>query len=386
MPHPDRGVGAEAMRLALICDAYDPAGGGAERWTARFAMHLLQAGHDVHVLTFAAEPQPSPLRVQVLPTLGGPLARGHTVARALAALAPAAAHDTGTGWSGSVFHPQTGSRLLSTNRETAARPLLARARLALSPQHQRYLWQLRRIEQRAAAAAGHVVALSHAIAARMRTRHGVPPARLSVIPNGIDVAAFAPARLAPLRAAARDRLRVGDATLFLLVAHNLRLKGIDTALQAIAMVPGAHLAVVGALPDPPWLALARQLGIADRVHWCGNCDPVQPLFAAADAMLHPTRWDACSLATLEGLAAGLPVVTTAANGAAELMRSGHDGFVLADAAAVPPLAEHVRALLDPAMRRRVGEAARRTGAAADIDRNCAAVAAVLLATAQPIPG
>ena len=66
-------------------------------------------------------------------------------------------------------------------------------------------------------------------------------------------------------------------------------------------------------------AVARA-GLADRVRVMASQDP-RPLYGAADLVVQPTWRDPCSLATLEALACGVPVVTTTANGAAEVAAS-----------------------------------------------------------------
>ena len=76
------------------------------------------------------------------------------------------------------------------------------------------------------------------------------------------------------------------------------------------------------------------------------------LYRAADFLLLPTGHDPCSLVVLEALACGLPVVSTTANGATEIMRNGEHGFVVgvADAGA---LAAAVAAMLDDGRRGRM---------------------------------
>jgi UDP-glucose:(heptosyl)LPS alpha-1,3-glucosyltransferase len=111
---------------------------------------------------------------------------------------------------------------------------------------------------------------------------------------------------------------------------------------------------------------------------------VERLYAAADVLVHPTRWDACSLATIEAMACGLPVVTTAANGAADLITDGTDGYVIVDPEDHVLLAERIAALHDPGLRAHIGEAARLAAARADIRTNCAAVEAVLAEVAAEI--
>ncbi len=80
--------------------------------------------------------------------------------------------------------------------------------------------------------------------------------------------------------------------------------------------------------------------------------------------------------TLEAAASGLPSVTTRFNGAAEMLSDGVDGFVLDDPADHEQLASRLRQLLDPALRRRMGEAARRMALQHTFDRNCREVLAV----------
>jgi UDP-glucose:(heptosyl)LPS alpha-1,3-glucosyltransferase len=358
-------------------DAFDPGGGGAERWSAQLHAHLRDAGHEVHVLAFAAPDPAAVENLHLLPDPGGVIGRARAIEAALARLPPMAVHDSGTGWSADVFHPQTGSRLLSMDRVIAAEAPGRRLRLALSP----HMWRLRRdmarVEHRGATQARRVVAVSARIAALLARRHALPPGRIARIPNGVETARFAPARLTPLRAAAREGLGAGDNLVLLLVAHNLRLKGCDIALRALAAARAqgvaARLVVAGGAPDAGWQGLVAALGAAPFVTFAGNVPAIEPLLAAADVLVHPTRWDACSLCTIEAMAAGLPVVTSAANGAADLIADGVDGFVLPDAEDHGRLAAHIAALADPALRARIGAAALRASAAADIAANCRAV-------------
>lgn len=87
-------------------------------------------------------------------------------------------------------------------------------------------------------------------------------------------------------------------------------------------------------------------------------------------MVHPTRWDACSLATIEGMASGLPVVSATANGAADLIEHGVNGFLLDRPTDHESLAACILSLRDPALRRHIGDAARAAAAGADIAANC----------------
>ncbi len=374
------------MRIGLITDEYNPEGGGAERWTAQFADYLLETGHEVHIVTFKAQRTENGLRFHLLADPGSLHGRAVAVEAAIAELGPMVLHDSGTGWSGHVLQPHTGSRLLSMEREIRSHIPLRRLRAAISPRLNLRRLRMRQIETRAARQARRVIAVSRRLRGILIERHQLDEHLVSVIPNGVDTSRFAPERLAPLRTPERARLRVGDEMLCLMVAHNLRLKGFDTALRAVAALREwgltPRLAVVGGVPDRLWSELVDRFGLADRVTLYGNVADVERFYAAADLLVHPTRWDACSLATLEAMVAGLPVITTAVNGASDLITDGANGYVMADPEDHKALAERIAALRDPALRAVVGNAARQVSAIADIRSNCRAVEAVLAEVAR----
>ena len=367
------------MKVGLVLDRLDPREGGLAQWTCSLAGFLAERGHDVHVVTFAQANHCLPVTVHVLAPQRGALFRARRVAHALEPLRLDVVHDTGTGWSGDVFHPQTGSRLLSHLRLEATHPPMLRLRAALSPISIARRRQMAWIERRQVRRAKRIIAVSRRVQAQLAAQHGLAADAITVVHNGVDTLCWAPSRLGPLRDPARDRLGVADCTVFLISAHNMRLKGVDTAMRALASLGErtARLVVVGGVPDTAWTTLAAELGVADQVAFLGPVAAMAPLFAAADALVHPTRWDACSLSTIEAGAAGLPVITTGMNGAAELIAEGQTGFVLPDPEDAAALAGRMRMLLDPDTRKRLGAAAHRASAGHDLRHNLAAVEAVL---------
>jgi UDP-glucose:(heptosyl)LPS alpha-1,3-glucosyltransferase len=101
-----------------------------------------------------------------------------------------------------------------------------------------------------------------------------------------------------------------------------------------------------------------------------------PSLAAADVLIHPTHYDACSLVVLEALASGLPVVSTRATGVDELMTDGVEGFLVSDPGETEAMAHHFGRLLDPGLREEMGRAARRLALQHPFSRNCDAIEAV----------
>ncbi len=370
------------MRVALVTDNFDPLAGGLEKWTVSLAAYLLEKGHDVWVLAFGEANHVLPVSMTILPPAPDTWQRAEAVAAALRDLTVDVVHDTGVSWSGDVFHPQTGSRLLSQARLIATQPPLRRLRSAISPVSIRWRRDMARLERRQIERATTIVAVSRVVRGHLCAQHGLREDQFTVIPNGVETARFASRQLDPLRQEARARIGAADSILFLASAFNLHLKGVDTAIRALGVLTAAganaRLAVAGGRADDWWHRLAADRGVSDRVTFLGPVSDMRPLFAAADALVHTTRWDACSLSTIEGQAAGLPVITTATNGASELIADGMTGYVLPDPEDTVALSDRMRGLLDPMTRRTIGAAARTAAATFDLSINHAAVEQVLL--------
>jgi len=192
--------------------------------------------------------------------------------------------------------------------------------------------------------------------------HGVDPGLIRVVYNGVDLERFSPVVRDSLRAHVRDRLGFGDRDIvLLLVAHNLRLKGLPALIGSAAALqpPGApvRLLVVGNSRTARYERYCRNVGLT--AHFAGAVADPAPYYAAADVYVHPTGYDPCSLVVLEAWACGLPVITSRFNGCAELMRSGLEEYVLPDPADVQDLVRRLEPLLDRQTRCQVGIQSRR---------------------------
>jgi glycosyltransferase involved in cell wall biosynthesis len=142
-------------------------------------------------------------------------------------------------------------------------------------------------------------------------------------------------------------------------------KAHDVSLKALARLPDAVLWIAGTGPlEAELKALARDLGVADRVRFLGWRDDPWALYRAADLCLFPSRVEPLGNVVIQAWAYGLPVVAAASAGPAALIRDGSDGRLVPidDPEA---LADAARALLaDPAGRAAVAEAGRARAAAA----------------------
>ncbi len=172
---------------------------------------------------------------------------------------------------------------------------------------------------------------------------GWPAERAHVVPNfAHDFAGAAPALLAAPPGAPR----------LLALGRLHRNKGFDVLLRALPLLPGgAHLSLAGEGPERAALeALARELGVADRVSFLGWREDTGALLAACDVFVCPSRHEPLGNVVLEAWSAARPVVAAAAQGPREVVRDGETGLLVPPEAPAP-LAAAVSALLADAPRR-----------------------------------
>ncbi|MEN8185010.1 MAG: glycosyltransferase family 4 protein, partial [Myxococcota bacterium] len=204
---------------------------------------------------------------------------------------------------------------------------------------------------------------SELVREQIRARFAVPSERLVVIENAVDAERFHPRRRQSEGSRLRADLGAGRGPIWLLVGSGMRRKGLDTALAAFAAGASgeAELWVAGRDDPGPWRLEAERLGLSERVRFLGPRNDLESVYAASDALLLPTRYDAFANVCLEAAAAGLPVVTSGANGAAAALGAG--ALVVEDPEDVAGFAAALGTLCDPVERQRRGEAGRRVAEA-----------------------
>ena len=183
---------------------------------------------------------------------------------------------------------------------------------------------------------------------------GVSRQKIRVIVNGVDLQEFAPG------VSSRTTLGLPENVNLALFVGDIRTprKNLDTILQALKKVPNLHLAVVGDTKGSPFLELANNLGIRERVHFLGYRRDIAKIMQAADLFVFPSRYEACTLVLLEALASGLPTITATATGGAELV-TAEAGIVLPETDDIDSLATSLSILTsDRPLRQKMGKVAR----------------------------
>ncbi len=217
------------------------------------------------------------------------------------------AHGLRAAWVAALAHRRRPFPLIFTAHNTVEGSLPARLSLAFVARH-----------------CTRIVAVSQSVAGSL-TACGVPPAKVQVIPNGVDIRHFTPP--AASRAEARTALGLPETAFVIAAAARLSPeKGLDILLQAAGQRKNLTFFIAG---DGPQLgALLR--GLPPNVRLLGRVDDVRPLLYAADVFAVPSRREGQGIAALEAMAAGLAVVASGVGGLAEMLTDG------ATALLVPP--------------------------------------------------
>jgi len=342
------------VRVALVIERFEPRG-GVERVAWQVAHGLAAAGDEVHVVArkAAASSRVQIHRVQV-PSAWQPW-RVAAFSQAASRVAPRGAFDVVHSFSRTrhqdLFRAGGGSHAAYMERRYTA---FGNAWRRFSPRHRVLL----AIERAVFADASQMILCnSRMVQLELARRHAIPDDRLALIYNGVDLERFHPSRRETEGSRLREEFGASDSLVCLFVGSGFRRKGLDTALRALSGSGGdAVLWVAGNDAPEDWSESARRSGVAERVRWLGAERDVATLCAAADALLLPTRYDAFANVCLEAAAAGIPVVTSANNGAAEILGDG--GIVVRDAEDDAGFARALERLADPTERRTRGAAAR----------------------------
>lgn len=223
----------------------------------------------------------------------------------------------------------------------------------------RWEWALNRFRTR-------TLAVSDGVAHDIRhALHPIPPPRLHVLYNGVDLDAFGHSEPGECRRAIlRETGWPADSVILLNAARLAYEKNQEQLLRAFARVqavePRGRLLLAGEGDQRATLTdLARALHLDGKVCFAGLRRDVPDLMAGSDLFVLPSREEGFSNAILEAMACGLPVIASDVGGASEQIAHGTSGLVL------PPLDEDALTgametlISEPETRRRMQTEARR---------------------------
>ena len=322
------------MRVVLVSGIWPPDVGGPSSHAPALAAALLEAGHEVEVVTtadVAPESRPYPVR-WVARSRPAPL-RHLAVVREVAS----AARDADR------VYATTMVRRAALGAALARRPLVVKLVADEAFERERRSGRFDgSLEEFQAARGGprrRLLRATRTGALRRAERVLVPSAYLRGIalgwglaPERVRVVPNPAPELPQLPSREEARAALGVTGPALATAGRLTAqKALPDALQAIARVPAVELLVLGDGSERPALEReAETLGVSDRVRFlgAGTRDDVLRLFRAADAVLVTSAWENLPHTVLEALAVGTPVIATAVGGIPEVVVDGENGLLV----------------------------------------------------------
>ncbi len=312
-------MSAQHLEIGFVRRGYSSSG-GAESYLQRLARGLCARGHSAHL--FSSDDWP----VEAWPY--GEITRVRSrsplqFADGMARLQPIARCDLVLSleriWSCDVYRAGDGlHRSWLTRRAAHVRPW-RRVTEKFSAKHRAIL----RLEEALFAERGarQVITNSEMVKREIIASYGYPAERISVVPNGVPVDAFRATD--EERGRSRAKLGLTKETIAVLFAGSgWERKGLRFAIHAVEECR-----------DERFRLLVAGKGVArdyrsGSARFLGVPDDLREVYAATDIFLLPTLYDPFSNACLEAMASGLPVITTRANGFAEIMQERVHGSVV----------------------------------------------------------
>jgi UDP-glucose:(heptosyl)LPS alpha-1,3-glucosyltransferase len=368
------------MRIGLAIYNFDPKKGGAERYAFDLATILAAKGHEIIVFCASGRKTPGITLVPVS-TMRYPrwfrslsFALSHRKAVRSGEFKLDVVLGFGNTLEFDVYQSHGGIQKIWMEREIASydnpRERALKALLLKNSINQKIQQWIAESSIRAGRY-HRIVAISDMVRRHMSQYYSIDRDRIDIVYNGVDTERFHPA----------ERIQGGPLQI-LFSAGNFRLKGLLPLLMACADVAKKsidfRLTVMGRGRKERYEPVIDGLKIRDRVTFLGETPSPEAIYRQAHVLVHPTFYDACSLTTMEAMASGVPVVTTAWNGASALVSTGDDGFVIDEPGDVSGISSALEKLANEERRRAMGRNARLKLEQYTIQRNADLMEHILL--------
>lgn len=330
------------MRIALIRQRY-LLHGGAERYMSAVATELARQGHEVHIFAnrwdnlSAATTGIVFHRVPIIPVTS--FLRALTFAINNQRLLHRHPCDVVFSFDRTlrqdIYRAGDGCHreyLIQRLRHSSA---LKGLTIWLNPLHITMLWLERQVFSPERTRV--IIANSHRRKEEIIRHYNFPAERIIVLHNGVDLERFRPGM----------KRESSNEFGLLFVGSGFRGKGLAYCIAALAHLPAhVRLHVLGKGKTGPYMRLARNLGVADRVKFAPPTQRIEAVYASADLLVLPAVYESFANVCLEAMACGLPVVTSRINGASEIIRPGINGAIIEEPSDIVALAEAIKPFLN----------------------------------------
>lgn len=339
------------LKIAVVVKAFVTTG-GAERYAVEIAKRMVDKGHKVDLYCRVSDAD----EAKGMGVFTVPERYGFSSALSLYAFARDTAamftkkqydivhsHDRGFLHDISTVHTfsfKTGVEKMSPLKKLNEIYLSLRARL--------YLW----LEAKQMASP-MLVAVSDLIKTDIRQYHGREDDVFVVAP-GVDTRSFS---FVPFEDRCHHTKKKKTTSLVILfIGSEFKRKGLEYLIASLER--DMELIVVGRGDHWKFFRnLVKKRGLEENVRFKGLKDNIFSCYREADVLVLPSKREAFGMTVLEAMSCGLPVVASAAVGAASLIDPDENGFVFHQPSELKPI---LKKLMDKKLRKRMGVLARKT--------------------------
>lgn len=330
------------MKIAIVRKKYSDFG-GAERYVASLAEHLVESGHRVHVFadewkignnqnskqnTYISQIVFHKIPVINILSVLHVLSFAISSRRLLKKEVFDIIHSIERTTYQDIYRAGDGCHREWLRQRTKIDPWYKAISTALNPLHLSLLW----IEKQIFKNGKYKMIIANSKRGKDEIVHyyGVPPEKIKVIYNAIDTKRFNLTNPAEVRIQVRMQHGISPKEQILLfVGSDFKRKGLAAAIESLARLKsGIKLMVIGKDRVGPYRSMANRMGIKEHVNFLGPRADVERYYCAGDLFIFPTIYDPFSNVCLEAMASGLPVITSRVNGASELLKEGKNGYII----------------------------------------------------------
>ena len=312
-------MAADPLKIGFARRGYSSSG-GAEAYLKRLAAGVCAKGHEAQLFTTAEWPKEEWPFGTITHLRGeSPLRFADELEQLRTNLECDVLMSLERVWACDIYRAGDGVHRAWLNRRAQFAGPLRRVIDAWSPKHLATL----RLEESlfGRRAARHVIANSHMVKTEIAQLYGYPDNHIALVPNGVPAEQFRSG--AEQRSKTRAALGLSDdhiAVLF--VGSGWERKGLRYAVGAVDAAGDDRMRLLVAGKGN------QEAFGSPAVQFLGVRNDLPALYGAADVFLLPTIYDPFSNASLEAIAAGIPVITTRANGCAEILSEGRHGSIV----------------------------------------------------------
>jgi UDP-glucose:(heptosyl)LPS alpha-1,3-glucosyltransferase len=369
------------LSVAFVRRGYSPTG-GAEAYLKRLARGVVEAGHDVQLVSTNDWPDAEwPFGSITHLRAKSPIGFADKLQKIYTSLHCDVLFSLERVWSCDVYRAGDGVHGAWLDRRQRFDLPIKRFVRSLSSKHR----DLLRLEQSLLSGGNtkRVIAASQMVKDEIVNLYRYPADKIDIVRNGVPLEKFRFG--SELRERSREDLKLKPDQIALLFAGSgWTRKGLLFAIEAAALCANRKLRLLVAGRGNARLYKTKRLRFwrEEPVQFLGEVADMLRVYAAADIFILPTIYDAFSNACLEALACGLPVITTRSNGFSEIVEDGVHGTIVDHAGDLVALRDAIRLWSDPSRR----AAARLTNieraARFDISNNIEQTLAILSSVAK----